>query len=114
MEEELWRSETLHLTSAYINALRGVHLDTGAAHRDLAWDNVIEIDRNYWRNVVVRIRIIRVTPAAGNPGQQKHKAKDDAAQRSVRKQKHSWISFQQSGEKTPLTQRDDTHILAES
>ena len=90
MEEELWCSETLHLTSSYIDALRGVHLDTrlrgrpmsrdsGTAHRDLAGDNVIEIDRNYWRNIVVRIRIIRVAPAAGSPGQEKHDAKDDAA-----------------------------------
>ena len=79
MEEELWCSETLHLTSSYINALGGVHLGTGTAHRDLAGDNVIEIDRNYWRNIVVRIRIIRVAPAAGSPGQEKHDAKDDAA-----------------------------------
>ena len=79
MEEELWCSETLHLTSSYIDGLRGVHLDTGTAHRDLAWHNVIEIDRNYWRNIVVRIRIIRVAPAAGSPSQEKHDAKDDAA-----------------------------------
>lgn len=89
MQEELWRGKPLQLTSSYDDALRRVHLDTGTAHRDLAGDNVIEIDGNYWRNIVVRIRIIRVAPAAGSPGQKKHEAKDDAPQRPVRKQKHS-------------------------
>src|SRR5437764_14590975 len=94
MEEELWRGKSLQLTSSYNDALRRVHLNTRTAH--LAGDNVIEIYRNYWRNIVVGIRIIRIAPAAGSPGQKKHEAKDDAAQRSVRKQKHSLLSFQQS------------------
>ena len=102
MEEELWRGKSLQLTSSYNDALRRVHLDTGTAHCDLAWDNVIEIDRNYWRNIVVGIRIIRIAPAAGSPGQKKHEAKDDAAQRSVRKQKHSLLSFQQSWKRLHL------------
>jgi len=116
MEEELWCGKTLQLTSTNNDVLRCIHLDTGTAHRDLAWDNVIEIDRNYWRNIVVRIRIIRVAPATGSSGQKKHEAEDDAAQRSVRKQKHSFLSFQQSWKRLHpgcLTQ-GGTHMLAET
>lgn len=116
MEKELWCGKTLQLTSTNNDVLRCIHLDTGTAHRDLAGDNVIEIDRNYWRNIVVRIRIIRVVPATGSSGQKKHEAEDDAAQRSVRKQKHSLLSFQQSWKRLHpgcLTQ-GGTHILAET
>jgi hypothetical protein len=88
MKEDLWLGKSLHLTSSYNDALGRVQPDTKTAHRDLAGNNVIEIDRDYWRNIVVRIRIIRVAPAARTPGQKKHEAKNDAAQRSVRKQKH--------------------------
>jgi hypothetical protein len=115
MEEELWRGKNLQLTSSYSDALRRVHLDIGAAHGDLAGDNVIEIDRNYWRNIVVGIWIVRIAPAAGSPGQDKHEAKDNAPQRSMREQKHSLLNLQQSWERPApkcLIQRN-THILAE-
>jgi hypothetical protein len=96
MEKELWRGKPLQLISSYSDALRRVHLDIVTAHCDLAGDNVIEIDGNYWRNIVVRIRIVRIAPAAGSPGQEKHEAKDNAPQRSMREQKHSLLNLQQS------------------
>jgi hypothetical protein len=102
MKKDLWLGKFLQMTGSYIDALRRVHPDTGTAHRYLAGDNVIEIDRNYWRNIVVRIRVIGIAPAARTPGQKKHEAKNDAAQRSVRKQKHSLLSFQQSWERLHL------------
>lgn len=114
MKEELWRGKSL--PSSYNDALRRIHLNTGTAHGDLAGNNVIEIDRNYWRNIVVRIRIIRIAPAAGSPGQKKHQAKYDAAQRPMRKQKHVLVGLSAILGKTSLaclTQRD-THIVAES
>ena len=87
-EEELWRCKSLEPGSSYSNALRSVHVDSGRMHSNRAGNHVVEINRNYRRDIVVGIGIIGVGPAEGGPGQKKHEAKNDTAQCSVRKQKH--------------------------
>jgi hypothetical protein len=94
MNEELRECKTLQLSGCYSDALRRFQLDTERTPGNLAWDNVIEIDRNNRRDIVIRIRIIRIGPAASGPGQEKHEAKNEAAQRSMSKQIHSLPIFQ--------------------
>lgn len=86
IKEELWNRKTLQLARAYSDALRGFRLDPRNANTNRAGDYVIEINRNYRRNIVIGIRIIRVGPAARGPSQEKHEAKNDTAQRPMRKQ----------------------------
>jgi hypothetical protein len=97
MDEELWRRKTWQMSVYSGNTLQCFHLDIGGTHGNLAGNNVIEIDRYKRRDIVIRIRIIRIGPAAGSPGKEKHEAKDEAAQRSVRKKKHSCQSSNNPG-----------------
>lgn len=92
--EELWGCKTWQLSGCYSDALRRFQLDTERTLGNLAGDNVIEIDRHNRRNIVIRIRIIRIGPATRGPGQEKHEAKNEAAQRSMRKEIHSLPIFQ--------------------
>ena len=94
VEKKFCRRKSLEPGGTYSNALRSVHVDPGRTHSNRTGNYVIEINRNYRRNIVVGVRIIGVGPAAGSPGQKKHEAKTDPAQGSMRKQKHlcpNWI-----------------------
>ena len=86
--EELWRHKILLLAGPCTETLRAVHLDAGSTYANRIGNNIIELNRNHWRYVVIGIRIVGVGPAAGSSGQKEHEAKNNTAQRSIRKQKH--------------------------
>jgi len=86
--EELWRHKILLLAGPYTDALRTVHLDTGSIFANRTGNNIIELNRNHWRYVVIGVRIVGIGPAAGGSGQKEHEAKNNTTQRSMRKQEH--------------------------
>ena len=54
-------------------------------------NNVAELDCHQRRNIVVRIRIVRIAGTERRSGKKKHQAENSAAKITMTKQKHSFI-----------------------
>jgi hypothetical protein len=64
---------------------------------DPAGNNIVECNGHNGRGVIIRIRVIRVRPAAGCSGQKKHQAENHASQPSITRQIHLYaLTLQKS------------------